>query len=99
MYPPYPEERHWKVSERARRQRGRRYGVKVKALITTDNEGAERHCTIHGISQSGALIEIENGDSLQDFTLTVSRRCRVVRRNTEGTKVGVEFLVSWAVNP
>jgi hypothetical protein len=81
------------------RRRGRRYGVKVKALITTDNEGAERHCTIHGISQSGALIEIENGDSLQDFTLTVSRRCRVVRRNTEGTKVGVEFLVPWAVNP
>jgi PilZ domain-containing protein len=79
------------------RRRGRRYGVKVKALI--DNEGAERHCTIHGISQSGALIEIENGDSLQDFTLTVSRRCRVVRRNTEGTKVGVEFLVPWAVNP
>jgi hypothetical protein len=77
------------------RRRGRRYGVKVKALITTDNEGAERHCT----SQSGALIEIENGDSLQDFTLTVSRRCRVVRRNTEGTKVGVEFLVPWAVNP
>jgi PilZ domain-containing protein len=71
----------------------------VKALITTDNEGAEQHCTIHDISQSGALIEIENGDSLQDFTLTVSRRCRVVRRNTEGTKVGVEFLVPWAVNP
>jgi hypothetical protein len=81
------------------RRRGRRYGVKVKALITTDNEGAERHCTIHDISQSGALIEIENGESLQDFTLTVSRRCRVVRRNTEGTKVGVEFLVPWAVDP
>lgn len=80
------------------RRRSRRYGVQVKALITTDKEGAERHCTIHDISQTGALIEIEDGADLQDFTLTVSRRCRVVRRDIEGTKVGVEFLVPWMVN-
>jgi hypothetical protein len=53
---------------------------------------------IHDISQTGAFISVENAGELQDFTLTVSRRCRVVRRNAEGTKVGVEFLVPWAVN-
>jgi hypothetical protein len=81
------------------RRRARRYDVQVKALITTDDEGAERHCVIHDISQTGALLEVEDGDGLQDFTLTVSRRCRVVRRDAEGTKVGVEFLVPWTVNP
>jgi hypothetical protein len=81
------------------RRRSRRYDVQVKALLTTDDDGVEHHCTIHDISQTGALIGVENGDSLQDFTLTVSRRCRVVRRNAEGTKVGVEFLVPWTVNP
>lgn len=81
------------------RRRARRYDVQVKALLTTDEKGAEHHCVIHDISQTGALIEVENGENLQDFTLTVSRRCRVVRRNAEGTKVGVEFLVPWTVNP
>lgn len=81
------------------RRRARRYDVLVKALITTDDEGAEHHCMIHDISQTGALIEVENSENLRDFTLTVSRRCRVVRRDTEGTTVGVEFLVPWTVNP
>jgi hypothetical protein len=81
------------------RRRARRYDVQVKALITTDDQRAEHHCTIHDISQTGALIEVENAAELDDFTLTVSRRCRVVRRNLEGTKVGVEFLVPWTVNP
>jgi hypothetical protein len=81
------------------RRRARRYDVQVKALITTDDERAEQHCMIHDISQTGALIEVENAGGLDDFTLTVSRRCRVVRRNSEGTKVGVEFLVPWTVNP
>ena len=81
------------------RRRARRYDVQVKALITMDDEGTERHCTIHDISQTGALIEVDDAESLQDFTLTVSRRCRVVRRNANGTEVGVEFLVPWSVNP
>jgi hypothetical protein len=80
------------------RRRSRRYDVKVKAQITTDTEGAERHCVIHDISQTGALIEVDTLDGLDDFTLTVSRRCRVVRRDTDGGKVGVEFLVPWVVN-
>ena len=80
------------------RRRSRRYDIKVKALITTDLEGAERHCTIHDISQTGALIEVDNVDGLDDFTLTVSRRCRVVRRDAESGKLGVEFLVPWVVN-
>lgn len=80
------------------RRRARRYDVKVKALITTDDERAE-HCMIHDISQTGALLQVEDAAALEgDFTLTVSRRCRVVRRNEEGTKVGVEFLVPWTVN-
>jgi hypothetical protein len=80
------------------RRRARRYDVQVKALITTDDDSAGLDCTIHDISQTGAFISVENAGELQDFTLTVSRRCRVVRRNAEGTKVGVEFLVPWVVN-
>jgi len=80
------------------RRRARRYDVQVKALITTDDDSAGLDCMIHDISQTGAFISVENAGELQDFTLTVSRRCRVVRRNAEGTKVGVEFLVPWAVN-
>jgi hypothetical protein len=81
------------------RRRARRYDVKVKALITSDDAGAERHCTMHDISQTGALIEVTDIEDLQEFTLTVSRRCRVVRRSADGKKVGVEFLVPWAVIP
>lgn len=81
------------------RRRARRYDVEVQAFIKVDDEPTERHCLIHNISQTGALITIEDGDSLQDFTLTVSRRCRIVRRNKEGTKIGVQFLVPWSVVP
>jgi len=41
---------------------------------------------------------VPDNEDLQEFTLTVSRRCRVVRRSAEGDQVGVEFLVPWAVN-
>ena len=81
------------------RRKARRYNVEVQGLIKADEEPAERLCIIHDISQTGALIAIEDGDALEEFTLTVSRRCRVVRRNKEGTKIGVEFLVPWSVNP
>ena len=81
------------------RRRARRYDVQVQALITTDDEPADRVCMIHDISQTGAYISVENAGELEEFTLTVSRRCRVVRRNAEGTKAGVEFLVPWVVNP
>lgn len=81
------------------RRKARRYGVDVKALIKVDDEAAERPCTIHDISQTGALISVEGGEALENFTLTVSRQCRVVRRNKEGTKIGVEFLVPWSVTP
>ena len=81
------------------RRRARRYDVKVKALITMDSTGADRHCTMHDISQTGALIEVPDNEDLQEFTLTVSRRCRVVRRSEDGNRIGVEFLVPWAVNP
>jgi len=80
------------------RRRSRRYDVQVTALITADDEAADRHCTINDISQTGALIEVDDAASLQDFTLTVSRRCRVVRRDADGTQIGVEFLVPWTVN-
>lgn len=81
------------------RRKARRYDVEVQAFIKADDEATERHCMIHDISQTGAFISVEDGDSLQDFTLTVSRRCRVIRRNKEGTKIGVQFLVPWSVNP
>ncbi len=74
------------------RRKARRYGVEINALIKADDETAERHCMIHDISQTGALISVDDGDSLKDFTLTVPRRCRVVRRNKDGSKIGVEFL-------
>jgi c-di-GMP-binding flagellar brake protein YcgR len=80
------------------RRRSRRYDIKVKALITPEGESTEQHCTIQDISQTGALIEVDDAANLQDFTLTVSRRCRVVRRDVEGAQVGVEFLVPWTVN-
>src|SRR3974390_140250 len=75
------------------RRKARRYGVEVNAHIKVDNETAERHCMIHDISQTGALISVDDGDSLKDFTLTVSRRCRVIRRNKDGSKIGAEFLL------
>ncbi|MBI3702871.1 MAG: PilZ domain-containing protein [Rhizobiales bacterium] len=81
------------------RRKARRYGVEVKALIKVDDEFAERQCTIHDISQTGAFIAVEDGDTLEHFTLTVSRQCRVIRRNKEGTRIGVEFLVPWSVAP
>ena len=81
------------------RRKARRYGVEVSALIKADDEAAERHCVIRDISQTGALITVEDGNSLKNFTLTVSHRCRVVRRNKEGNKIGVEFLVPWSVTP
>jgi hypothetical protein len=81
------------------RRRARRYDIQVEALITIDDEGGEQHCTIQDISQTGARIEVDNASDLQDFTLTVSRRCRVVRRNAEGSQIGVEFLVPWTVIP
>ena len=81
------------------RRKARRYGVEVGAVIKADDEATERSCKILDISQTGALIAVEDGDSLQDFTLTVSRRCRVVRRSKEGNKIGVEFLVPWSVTP
>ena len=80
------------------RRRSRRYDVQVSVLITPAGAAAEQPCMIHDLSHFGALISVENGGELDDFTLTVSRRCRVVRRNAEGTRVGVEFLVPWEVN-
>ncbi len=74
------------------RRKARRYGVEINALIKADDETTERHCMIHDISQTGALISVDDGDSLKDFTLTVPRRCRVVCRNKDGSKIGVEFL-------
>lgn len=81
------------------RRKARRYNVQVQGLIKIDEEPAERICVIHDISQTGALIAVEDGEILEDFTLTVSRRCRVVRRDKDGTRVGVEFLVPWSVTP
>lgn len=75
------------------RRKARRYNVDVQGFIKTDDETSERLCTIHDISQTGAFISVEGAELMQDFTLTVSRRCRVVRRGKEGTKVGVQFLV------
>ena len=81
------------------RRKARRYNVEVQGFLKVDDEPAERQCMIQDISQTGALITIEDGDTLEDFTLTVSRRCRVVRRSKEGTRIGVEFLVPWSVTP
>ena len=81
------------------RRKARRYTVEVQGHVKVEDEVADRVCMIHDISQTGALIAIENGETLEDFTLTVSRRCRVVRRDKDGTRLGVEFFVPWSVTP
>ncbi len=78
------------------RRSARRYGVQVNALISVDEQSAPQRCVIHDISQTGALLEVKEGDVVEDFTLTFSRRCRVVRRTADGGKVGVQFLLPWS---
>lgn len=81
------------------RRKARRYDVDVKGLVKVDAEPTARTCAIHDISETGALIEVAHAESLREFTLSVSRRCRVVRRSEDGGKIGVEFLVPWPINP
>jgi hypothetical protein len=78
------------------RRKARRYDVEVEATITVDGPAGEKHCTIHDISQTGAFIEVPEGEMPDDFTLTFSRRCRVVRRTGDGKKIGVQFLLPWS---
>ncbi|HVZ52843.1 MAG TPA: PilZ domain-containing protein [Pseudolabrys sp.] len=79
------------------RRKTHRYDVLVSASITVDDASLPQRCTIHDISQTGALIEVENAEGLDSFTLTFTRECRIVRRNVRGNKVGVEFLLPWSV--
>ena len=79
------------------RRKSHRYDVLVNASISVDNESMPIRCMIHDISQTGALIELENAENLDNFTLTFTRECRIVRRNVRGKKVGVEFLLPWSV--
>lgn len=79
------------------RRKSHRYDVLVNASITCDSESMPQRCTIHDISQTGALIESENGEIPENFTLTFTRECRIVRRNVRGKKIGVEFLLPWSV--
>lgn len=80
------------------RRKSHRYDVLVNASIAVDGVSMPQRCTIHDISQTGALIEIENAEGLDSFTLTFSRECRIVRRNVRGNKLGVEFLLPWSVS-
>lgn len=80
-----------------RERRGaRRYGLEVQAWITVDAQTAPKRCRIHDISQTGALIEVGDGETLDEFVLTFSRRCRVVRHSEDGSRIGVEFLLPGA---
>lgn len=79
------------------RRKSHRYDVLVNASIAVDNETVPLRCKIHDISQTGALIEVENDENLDNFTLTFTRECRVVRRNVRGKKIGVEFLLPWSI--
>ena len=84
----------------ARERRGAfRYDVRVRAEITGDPGTPQLECTIRDISQTGAQIEVEEGDVPDDFTLIFSRQCRVLRRSKDGRKIGVEFLLPWSVTP
>jgi hypothetical protein len=78
------------------RRKARRYDVEVEAVITIDGLPAGKDCTIHDISQTGAFIEVPDGEMPEDFTITFSRRCRVVRRTEDGKKIGVQFLLPWS---
>jgi hypothetical protein len=78
------------------RRKARRYDVQVEAVITVDGVPATKDCTIHDISQTGAFIEVPDGEMPEDFTITFSRRCRVVRRTEGGKKMGVQFLLPWS---
>jgi hypothetical protein len=79
------------------RRKTHRYDVLVNASIAVDDASLPQRCTIHDISQTGALIEVENAETLDNFTLTFTRECRIVRRNVRGKKIGVEFLLPWSV--
>lgn len=79
------------------RRSARRYGVQVNAEIAADEQSPPQRCLIHDISQTGALIEVKDGDVVEDFTLTFSRRCRVVRQTEDG-KFGVQFLLPWSAD-
>jgi len=79
------------------RRKSHRYDVLVNASMTVDSESMPQRCMIHDISQTGALVEIESGEIPENFTLTFSRECRVVRRNVRGKKIGVEFLLPWSI--
>ena len=84
----------------ARERRGAfRYDVRVRAAIAGDPGTPHRECTIRDISQTGAMIEFEDGEVPDDFTLVFSRHCRVMRRSKDGKKIGVEFLLPWSVAP
>ena len=78
------------------RRKARRYDVEVEATVTIDGPAGEKHCTIHDISQTGAFIEVPDGEMPEDFILTFSRRCRIVRRTSDGRKIGVQFLLPWS---
>ena len=79
------------------RRKAHRYDVLVNASIAVDGATIPQRCMIHDISQTGALIELDNAENLDSFTLTFTRECRIVRRNVRGKKIGVEFLLPWSV--
>lgn len=79
------------------RRKSHRYDVLVNASIAVDSAAMPQRCLIHDISQTGALIEIDSGEIPENFTLTFTRECRIVRRNVRGKKIGVEFLLPWSV--
>jgi len=84
----------------ARERRGAlRYDVRVSAVIASDEIATNVPCLIRDISQTGAMIEVEPGPLPADFTLAFSRQCRIIRRNKDGTKLGLEFLLPWSVHP
>jgi hypothetical protein len=84
----------------ARERRGAfRYDVRVRAEITGDPGAPHLECVIRDVSQTGAQIEVEEGEVPDDFTIVFARQCRVIRRSKDGRKIGVEFLLPWSVGP
>mgnify|MGYP001619261097 CR=1 FL=1 len=84
----------------ARERRGAlRYDVRVSAIIVPNESTTSLPCMIRDISQTGAMIDLESGPVPSEFALVFSRQCYVVRRNKDGTKIGVEFQIPWSIHP
>ena len=80
----------WWRSFGDRRKRDRRV-LRHMAYIKLDDNQNTRSCMVADLSESGAKLTcVELNDLPAEFTLMISRRCRIARH--AGDAVGVHFI-------